>query len=140
MRSHPNEPRPNDPRWWLAALCVSVGIFAPPALAKEHPVTEAAPQADDQPVSLVVTPEDGLIDVRVITAALCDCGGRFRIESQGGNANRSVNTSTFGSLEEVGRVLSHVRFGRSEDWSVRLTVSIEGRDDYIVVRTSGEES
>lgn len=128
--------RPNDPRWWLAAFGASAAAFAAPATAVDESVTAPAPQAAEQPVTLVVGHDGGLVDARVIAAALCDCGGTFRIESQSGSSNRSVNTSSFGRLDEVGRVLSHVRFGRSEDWSIRLTVSIAGRDDYVIERAS----
>lgn len=99
-------------------------------------MTAPSPQTAEQPVTLVVGHDGGLVDARVIAAALCDCGGTFRIESQSGSSNRSVNTSSFGRLDEVGRVLSRVRFGRSEDWSIRLTVSIAGRDDYVIERAS----
>lgn len=103
-------------------------------------MTAPATQVADQPITLVVGQDGGLIDARVVAAGLCDCGGTFRIESQSGSSNRSVNTSSFGKLDEVGRLLSHIRFGRSDDWSIRLTVSINGRDDYVIERGSDRAS
>ncbi|WP_017669441.1 hypothetical protein [Blastomonas sp. AAP53] len=131
--------RPNDPRLWAAALGASAGFAAVPAIAVEEAMTAPAAQAADQPVTLVVRQDGRLIDARVIAATQCDCGGSFRIESQTGSSNRSVNTSSFGPLQEVGRVLSHVRFGGSDEWRVRLTVSIDGREDYVIVRSSDAE-
>ena len=91
----------------------------------------------DQPITLVVSKDGALVDAKVMAAAPCRCAGRFRIESRSGSANNSVNTSSFGAIEEAGRVLSHVRFGGSDDWSIRLTVSIDGRDDYVITRSAG---
>ncbi len=97
-------------------------------------MTQPAPE--DRPITLMVQDEGGLIDARVTATAPCSCAGRFRIESRSGSSNNSVNTSSFGAIDEAGRVLSHIRFGGSDDWSIRLTVSIDGRDDYVITRSS----
>ena len=93
--------------------------------------------AQDQPITLVVSRDGALVDARVMDAAPCRCAGHFRIESRSGSSNNSVNTSSFGAIDEAGRVLSHVRFGGSDDWTIRLTVSIDGREDYVITRSSG---
>lgn len=125
--------RPGNARWtvYLAAIA---GLFAVPFAGAAEAMTAAATQ--DQPVTLVVQKDGALIDAKVIAAAPCHCAGRFRIESRSGTSNNSVNTSSFGSIDEAGRVLSHIRFGGSDDWSIRLTVSIEGRNDYVITRSS----
>lgn len=96
--------------------------------------TEAA--TADHPVTLIVRRDGALVDAQVVAASACECSGRFRIESRSGNSNNSVNSSSFGQIDRAGAVLSHVRFGGSDDWTIRLTVSIDGRDDYVVTRTS----
>jgi hypothetical protein len=125
-----------DARWLAPLLAAAAMSAALPAAAADEAMTGSVSQ--DQPITLVVSKDGALIDARVMAAAPCDCAGRFRIESRSGSSNNSVNTSSFGTIKEAGRVLSHVRFGGSDDWSIRLTVSIDGRDDYVVIRSSAE--
>lgn len=127
--------RPQDNvRWPLSMLAAFASLGPVSSAGALEAMNGSSPQ--DQPVTLVVQDEGGLIDARVMATAPCNCAGRFRIESRAGTSNNSVNTSSFGAIDEVGRVLSHIRFGGSDDWSIRLTVSIDGRDDYVVTRTS----
>lgn len=125
---------PDNASWIATLLAASATLAATPAAAGHEVMAAVLPQ--DQPVTLVVEKDGALIDAKVMAAAPCQCGGRFRIESRSGTSNNSVNTSSFGTIEEAGRVLSHVRFGGSADWSIRLTVSIDGRDDYVITRSS----
>lgn len=125
--------RPGNARWTVSLAAIAALSTVPFAGAAEA-MTATATQ--DQPVTLVVQKDGALIDAKVIAAAPCRCAGRFRIESRSGTSNNSVNTSSFGSIDEAGRVLSHIRFGGSDDWSIRLTVSIDGRGDYVIARSS----
>lgn len=124
-----------DARWVAPLFLAAAMSAAPPAAAADDAMTAGV--AQDQPITLVVSKDGPLVDAKVMAAAPCRCAGRFRIESRSGSANNSVNTSSFGAIEEAGRVLSHVRFGGSDDWSIRLTVSIDGRDDYVITRSAG---
>lgn len=126
---------PGDARWLAPLLAASVLSGVAPAAADE---AVSASASQDQPVTLLVRKDGALVDAQVVAAAPCRCAGRFRIESRSGSSNNSVNTSSFGMIEEAGRVLSHIRFGGSDDWSIRLTVSIEGRDDYVITRSSAK--
>lgn len=126
--------RPDNARWPVFLLVAIATFGATPVAALDDAMT--APVMQNQPITLVVRKDGALIDARVMAAAPCRCAGHFRIESRSGSANNSVNTSSFAAIEEAGRVLSHVRFGGSDDWSIRLTVSIDGRDDYVITRSS----
>lgn len=92
----------------------------------------------DQPITLVVQKNGPLVEAQVVSASTCQCGGRFRIESESGSSNRSDNSSSFREVGAPGKVLSNIRFGGSDEWSVRLTVSIDGRDDYTIHRSSSQ--
>lgn len=104
----------------------------------EHMTASPDPVAG-QPITLIVNQNGPLIEAQVISAASCQCGGRFRIESESGSSNHSDNSSSFSAVGAPGRVLSNIRFGGSDTWSVRLTVSIDGREDYVIHRSSAEE-
>lgn len=126
----------NRSSWAAVSLAVAMifgGIVMP---GSDASAASTPASAADQPVSLVVRRDGPLVDAQVVAVASCACGGRFRIESRSGSANNSVNTSSFGRIDTPGKVLSHVRFGGSDDWSIRLTVSIDGRDDYVIARSS----
>lgn len=122
----------NRPSWRAMTMLAAAGLTGMSAMSPD----QAAAVTGDQPVTLVVQRDGALIDAQVIAAEACACGGRIRIESRSGSGNHSVNSSSFGQIREPGAVLSHVRFGGSEQWSIRLTVSIDGRDDYVITRTS----
>lgn len=126
----------NRSSWAAVSLAVAMifgGIVMP---GSDASAASTPASAADQPVSLVVRRDGPLVDAQVVAVASCTCAGRFRIESRSGSANNSVNTSSFGRIDKPGVVLSHIRFGGSDDWSIRLTVSIDGRDDYVIARSS----
>lgn len=127
--------RPGDARRLASIVAASALLGIAPGAAAEASMTAAA--AQDQPITLVVARDGALIDARVMSATPCRCAGHFRIESRSGSSNASVNTSSFGAIDAAGRVLSHIRFGGSDDWSIRLTVSVDGREDYVITRSSG---
>ncbi|MDM7956364.1 hypothetical protein [Blastomonas sp.] len=113
------------------------------ATANASPSVEQSARAmtsqSDQPVTLTIEQHGTLVEAKVMSAAPCDCAGHFRIESQSGTSNRTANTSSFRSLGEAGRVLSNIRFGHGGEWDVKLIVSIDGREDYTLHRSSTDE-
>ncbi|WP_439469586.1 hypothetical protein [Blastomonas fulva] len=122
---------------WLAAM--SAAAMYPGSAGASPSIDESAPAMSslpDQPISLIVEKDGPLVSARVVAAGACACSGHFRIESESGTSNRTANTSSFSSLSDAGRVLSNIRFGGSDDWRVKLIVSIDGRDEYTVVRSS----
>ncbi|MFN3819712.1 hypothetical protein [Blastomonas sp.] len=94
------------------------------------------PDPSQHPVILTVEQHGTLVEAKVLSAAPCDCAGKFRIESQSGTSNRTANTSSFRNLGEAGQVLSNIRFGHGGEWDVKLIVSIEGREDYTLQHSS----
>lgn len=129
-------------RCWTAALLLATATGAA-ASANASPSVEKSALAmttrSDQPVTLTVEQHGKLVEAKVMSAAACDCAGHFRIESQSGTSNRTANTSSFRNLGEAGRVLSNIRFGHGGEWDVKLVVSIEGREEYTLHRSSTDE-
>ena len=126
----------NKASWIAISLAVTIIFGGIVMFGSDVAAAASGASAESQPVSLVVRRDGALVDAQVVAVGRCDCGGRFRIESRSGSSNNSVNTSSFGRIDTPGKVLSHVRFGGSDDWSIRLTVSIDGRDDYVIARSS----
>lgn len=118
--------------WMTAAFCISTACAAP--IIEQS--ANAMPDPSQHPVILTVEQHGTLVEAKVLSAAPCDCAGKFRIESQSGTSNRTANTSSFRNLGEAGQVLSNIRFGHGGEWDVKLIVSIEGREDYTLQRSS----
>lgn len=129
-----------DGRWTAGlVLATVIGMASAHASPSVEPSAPAMTIPSDQPVTLTVEQNGTLVEAKVLAAATCDCAGRFRIESQSGTSNRTANTSSFSNLGEAGRVLSNIRFGHGGEWEVKLVVSIEGREDYTLHRSSADQ-
>lgn len=133
----------NSPLSYLGTFVALACMGAAHASSQDRPMTPSPQSAPgdvqaDQPITLVVSKHEGLVEARVVSAAPCQCAGRFRIETESGTANHTTNSSSFRSSGTAGQVMSNIRFGGSDDWRVRLTVSIDGREDYTVIRSSAD--
>lgn len=131
---------PADTRWTVGLLlAATMGVATAHASPSVEQSALAMTSRTDQPVTLIVEQHGKLVEAKVMSAAPCDCAGHFRIESQSGTSNRTANTSSFRNLGEAGRVLSNIRFGHGGEWDVKLIVSIDGREDYTLQRSSADE-
>lgn len=127
-------------RWTVSLLVASaMGLATAHASPSVEQSALAMTSRSDHPVTLIVEQHGPLVEAKVISASACECAGKFRIESQSGTSNRTANTSSFHNLGEAGRVLSNIRFGHGGEWDVKLIVSIEGREDYTLQRSSTDE-
>ncbi|MBU2357971.1 MAG: hypothetical protein KKB02_03435 [Alphaproteobacteria bacterium] len=131
---------PAETRWTAGLLlAATMGVATAHASPSVEQSALAMTSRSDQPVTLIVEQHGKLVEAKVMSAAPCDCAGHFRIESQSGTSNRTANTSSFRNLGEAGRVLSNIRFGHGGEWDVKLIVSIDGREDYTLQRSSADE-
>jgi hypothetical protein len=131
---------PVNGRWTARLLlAAAMGVTSAHASPSVEQSALAMTSQTTQPVTLIVEQHGKLVEAKVVSAAPCECAGQFRIESQSGTSNRTANTSSFRNLGETGRVLSNIRFGHGGEWDVKLVVSIEGREDYTVHRSSSDE-
>jgi hypothetical protein len=143
MSPIPNKPRPDKARrghfnWAMMAVLSFACFGTAQASSLDEHMTISPDQTANQPITLIVRQNGPLVEAQVVSASSCQCGGRFRIESESGSSNRSDNSSSFREVGTPGKVLSNIRFGGSDNWSVRLTVSIDGREDYTIHRSSDE--
>ncbi|GGB56168.1 hypothetical protein GCM10010833_08600 [Blastomonas aquatica] len=122
----------------LAGLLTLACLGTAQASSLEDSMTPSPALPTDQPVTLIVQQNGPLVEAKVVSTSSCACPGRFRIESESGSSNRTANTSSFSAIGAAGNVMSNIRFGGSDEWSVKLTVSIDGREDYTILRSSAE--
>ncbi len=126
----------------IKAALVSASAFMMHGTAMGHDVPMS--QGSDlpmehsaaKPLALVVNDGGDYLEISVVTAAECQCDGRFTLESTAGTGNRSSHSGSFSSATLSGAILTRLRVNHPASWSIKLTVEIDGQEPYSELRSA----
>lgn len=87
------------------------------------------------PVTLAVDATDGGVRLVVRGASATACAARFRLEVAGGG-NRVDQRGAVYLLPGEPQTLAQVAVSATGDWSVELTVELDGAEAYVIRRSA----